>query len=197
MIFRRPDPAPTKPSNANMRRDPDLVGRPLPSQSTAAATPSLPPAINPQQARAKTPAAQFARTEQMRTLTVGRDISLSGEIGTCDHLIVEGTVKATIKGGKMLEIAETGTFSGMVEIDAADIAGNFEGELIVRGKLAVRPTARVNGIIHYGRLQVDTGAQINAQMQAITAASVASAQASVEHIAHSFADVAGFLKASA
>src|SRR5690606_39259553 len=107
------------------------------------------------------PVDRFTRADQMRTLTVGRDISLSGEIATCDHLVVEGTVKATIKGGKMLEIAETGTFSGVVDIETADIAKQFDGELIVRRKRTIRQTAIVTGAIRYARLQVDTGASIN------------------------------------
>ena len=114
-----------------------------------------------------TPASNFSGKDQSRKLTVGRDISLNGEIATCDHLIVEGTVKATIKGGKMLEIAESGTYQGVVDIDQADIAGRFEGELIVRGKLVIRPTAIVTGVLYYNRLQVDTGATINAQLNTL------------------------------
>ncbi len=215
MIFRSKEQPPQKPSNANRphppRRDPDLVGRPLPSQSTASATPNLAPPVNPvtaAQNRARqqqNPVNNFTRADQMRTLTVGRDISLSGEIATCDHLVVEGNVKATIKGGKMLEINETGTFSGTVDIEQADIAGNFDGELTVRGKLTIRPTANVTGVIQYSRLQVDTGAQINGRIGVLAEAKPAP-KAEDEVIedkpsgAFAFSDFTsepGFLKASA
>ena len=223
MIFRRNEPVPSKSvSNTNrpsqsqtVRRDPDLVGRPLPSQSSAlgaSPTQSMNPPVSPlntAQARRKeqqSPVGNFTRQDQMRKLTVGRDISLNGEITTCDHLVVEGTVKATIKGGKMLEIAETGTFTGVVDIEQADIAGIFDGDLIVRGKLTIRPTANVTGTIHYGRLQVDTGAAINGSIAAIaveeeksytdTDSTETILPDSAYGLSH-FGDEPGFLKASA
>lgn len=109
----------------------------------------------------------FSRPEQLRKLTVGRDITLNGEITTCDHLIVEGNVSATIKGGQILEIAEVGAFNGVVDIEQADIAGRFEGNLTVRGKLILRPSAHVTGTIQYGALQVDTGATLNGQITSL------------------------------
>lgn len=109
------------------------------------------------------PAASF-RQDQLRKLTVGRDISLNGEITTCDHLIVEGNVTATIKGGQILEIADCGSFNGVVDIEQADIAGAFEGDLTVRGKLILRSTAIVAGTLLYGTLQVEAGATLNGQI---------------------------------
>ena len=79
--------------------------------------------------------------------------------------LVEGTVTATIKGGKMIDITETGSFSGVVEIDQADIAGRFDGDLTVKGKLIIRASAHVTGNIHYAQLQIDTGARVNGQLQ--------------------------------
>ncbi len=70
-----------------------------------------------------------------RTLTIGRGINMSGAIESCDHLMVEGTVEAALKGAKLLEIAETGTFYGTVEIEEATIAGRFEGDITVNGRL--------------------------------------------------------------
>lgn len=108
--------------------------------------------------------ANFGRQEQQRKLIVGRDITLNGEIATCDHLVVEGTVTATVKDGQTIEILERGSFSGQVEIEQADIAGKFDGELTVRNKLVIRATATVTGTIRYGSLQVDHGAVINSSM---------------------------------
>lgn len=102
-----------------------------------------------------------------RKLTVGKDISLSGEIGACDHLVVEGTVEATIKGGQSLEITETGLFKGTVEIEDAIIAGRFEGNLVVKGHLLVRSTGSVSGDVHYGDLAVEAGASLNGTIECV------------------------------
>lgn len=102
-----------------------------------------------------------------RKLTVGKDISLSGEIGACDHLVVEGTVEATIKGGQSLEITDTGLFKGTVEIEDAIIAGRFEGNLVVKGHLLIRSTGSVSGDIYYGDLAVEGGASLNGTIECV------------------------------
>lgn len=205
------------PSATQTRREPEVNQQ---RQTTTGNSPAAPTTLTPTlpqtgtNRRQQAPSASsFNRPEQMRKLTVGRDISLNGEIATCDHLIVEGNVSATIKGGQILEISETGTFSGLVDIDQADIGGVFDGELTVRGKLILRPTAVVTGLVRYGRLQVDAGATLNGQISALpasatetssTTAPAASTQtgttSSTSYSSSSLASVndqPGFLKASA
>lgn len=99
-----------------------------------------------------------------RKLIVGREISLNGEINTCDHLVVEGTVKATIKGGEMLEVAHRGLFQGKVEIQEATIAGTYEGDLKVLDRLYVKSTGIIKGSIEYGEMEVESGARIDGQI---------------------------------
>jgi cytoskeletal protein CcmA (bactofilin family) len=105
----------------------------------------------------------------MRKLIVGRDISLSGEITACDVLVVEGTVEAKLRDGRNIEIAESGLFKGSVEIDEADIAGRFEGDISVRGRLRLRSTGKINGSIRYGELEVEAGGQLIGEIQVLTA----------------------------
>lgn len=147
---------------APVRREPELAAR-----SPSAVTPPNPIAAPARRPAQPSPASAYARQDQMRKLTVGRDIALNGEIATCDHLVVEGTVQATIKGGQILEIAECGAFGGVVDIENADIAGQFDGDLVVRDKLVLRATARVTGTIRYTRLQIDTGARVNGNISVL------------------------------
>lgn len=95
-----------------------------------------------------------------RKLVIGQGISLSGEIEACDHLIVEGTVEAALKGANNMEISETGAFYGAVEIEEATIAGRFEGDLTVRGRLTVQSTGSIVGSISYKELAIEAGAMI-------------------------------------
>ncbi|HTJ63878.1 MAG TPA: polymer-forming cytoskeletal protein [Alphaproteobacteria bacterium] len=111
--------------------------------------------------------AEPIRTEaprDLRKLIVGRDITLSGEIAACDHLIVEGTVEASVKECHRLEVAETGLFKGAVEISEAEIAGRFEGQITVQGRLSVRSTGRIEGKIQYGELAVDAGGTLDGEV---------------------------------
>lgn len=108
-----------------------------------------------------------ATATDMRKLIVGRDISLSGEITSCDVLVVEGTVEAKLRDGRNIEIAESGLFRGSVEIDEADIAGRFEGDIAVRGRLRVRASGRIHGSIRYGELEVEAGGQLVGEIRVI------------------------------
>jgi cytoskeletal protein CcmA (bactofilin family) len=97
-------------------------------------------------------------------LTIGRGINMSGEIESCDHLVVEGTVEAALKGAKLLEVAESGVFYGTVEIEEATIAGRFEGDIAVSGRLTLHATAVITGSIAYRELEVEAGAIIDGRM---------------------------------
>ncbi|PCI57347.1 MAG: hypothetical protein COB36_01685 [Alphaproteobacteria bacterium] len=99
-----------------------------------------------------------------RTLTIGRGINMSGEIDACDHLMVEGTVEAALKGAKLLEVAQSGTFYGTVEIEEATIAGRFEGDLTVNGRLTIKSSGVITGSIAYRELEVESGAVIDGRM---------------------------------
>ena len=99
-----------------------------------------------------------------RKLIVGEGISLSGEIEACDTLIVEGKVEAALKGASVLDIAETGVYYGTVEIDEATIAGRFEGDLTVNGRLTIRSTGSITGAIAYKELAVEAGATVDGKM---------------------------------
>lgn len=105
----------------------------------------------------------------MRKLIVGREISLSGDITACDILVVEGNIEATLRDGRHLEITEAGHFKGSVEIDEADIAGKFEGTLVVRGRLKIRATGQIEGTVSYGELEVEAGGRIIGEMKVLPA----------------------------
>ncbi|MAO54496.1 MAG: cell shape determination protein CcmA [Rhodospirillaceae bacterium] len=102
-----------------------------------------------------------------KRLIVGRDISLTGEITSCDRLVVEGQVEVTLPGARLIEVAPTGVFKGNADVEEADISGRFEGELIARGRLVVRAGGRVQGKIRYGRIVIEQGGEISGDMQTL------------------------------
>ncbi len=95
-----------------------------------------------------------------RKLTVGRGISLSGEITSCDHLIVEGYIEASIKNALKVDIRAGGHFNGKIEVQNAEIYGYFEGDITVTEQLTIYSGACVRGNLQYGSLQVEDGAMI-------------------------------------
>ena len=105
-----------------------------------------------------------------KRLIVGRGISLSGKVSSCDRLIIEGNVEAELENCHTVEVAESGTFKGSAEITAAEISGRYEGSLTVRENLLVRTTGRVSGTVRYGRLHIEDGGEINGDVKSVVAA---------------------------
>ena len=117
------------------------------------------------------PAVQPRRAEgELRKLTVGREITLSGEINSCDLLVIEGSVEANLTNCRDIEIADGGLFKGEAAIEEAEIRGRFEGNLTVRKRLLIRATGRVLGTIRYGQIEIECGGQISGDVQAQPAA---------------------------
>src|SRR6516225_9572085 len=140
-------------------RAPDLV-----RSADAARTPEAP-------RRPGEPVGQPRRSDaDMRKLIVGREITLSGEITSCDKVIVEGSVEANLTNCRDIDIAESGLFKGEAAIEEADIRGRFEGNLTVRKRLMIRASGRVSGTIRYGQIEIECGGQISGDIEAQPAA---------------------------
>jgi len=100
------------------------------------------------------------------TLVIGRQIVLSGEVTSCNRLVVEGTIKANIKECRDIAIAEGGLFSGSAAVQSADISGRFEGELTVSGRLLIRAPGLVSGTVQYRELEIERGGRIAGDVSA-------------------------------
>lgn len=110
--------------------------------------------------RERSPSAPSEPSAESKKLIVGREIVLSGQITSCERLVVEGRVEASLTESRMIEIAETGHFKGSAEIESADIAGRYEGTLAVRERLFIRSTGKVNGKVTYGQIEIEPGGEI-------------------------------------
>jgi cytoskeletal protein CcmA (bactofilin family) len=111
-----------------------------------------------------------ARAEpELRKLTVGREISLQGDITHCDQLVVEGSVTANLSCQEVA-IMESGVLKGAVEIGGIEVRGLFEGTLNVSGRLLIRSTGRVVGKVRYGQIEIEIGGQISGEIEAQTPA---------------------------
>jgi len=116
--------------------------------------------------------------EESSRLVVGRNITLNGNIGACEHLVIEGTVEAQNFTARRLDILEAGAFSGSAEVQDAVIAGKFDGKVKITGRLTVKASGRITGEIDYGMLEVEAGARIEGAMRPITAVAATTAEVS-------------------
>jgi cytoskeletal protein CcmA (bactofilin family) len=115
----------------------------------------------------RTEVRQPIETESKR-LHVGREIVLTGEIKACERLVVEGRVEAALTDIRTIEITETGVLKGKAQVETADIAGRFEGDLVVQGRLNIRASGRVSGSVRYGSIEIERGGLIAGQVESLS-----------------------------
>lgn len=190
-IFGKPDdvsstPEPRLPAHGvaaapprNTKAEPGQPAGTAPAPATVAESPVVP---------------RSPERQQASRLLVGPEVKLKGaEIADCDTLVVEGRVEATMDS-RVIQISESGSFSGKVGIDMAEIRGRFEGELTARKQLVIYATGRVSGKIRYGKIVIEEGGELSGDVKALSAESAAGASSpgdapSPDRI--SFASVAG------
>jgi cytoskeletal protein CcmA (bactofilin family) len=147
LSLRKPSPAKPMPN-----RGPDIPG----------AIPGAAP--RDYQARRADPLQGTALAQDHKTLLVARDVSISGKVGPCERLLVEGQLEAAVGDCRELDVARNASFKGSIRVEDADIAGLFDGEMVVRRRLRVRATGRLRGRISYGHIEIEPGGQIDGEV---------------------------------
>src|SRR5436190_3790419 len=101
----------------------------------------------------------------VRTMIVGPGTAFSGEITSCNRLIVEGTIDAKLDNCQHVLIDESGIFRGESSTENADVRGSFDGILVVRKRLLIRATGRVSGKLTYTQIEIEPGGKITGMLQ--------------------------------
>jgi cytoskeletal protein CcmA (bactofilin family) len=163
----RPVPAATPPQTADLSA---LIAGPTPAPTS----PIIP--VSPGAQSVKAPGPPRPKTDQsvhqsdssveQRKLIVGRGIALSGEINSCDRLVIEGSVQANLQDCQHMTIAESGLFEGNAAIDNVEVRGRVEGDLVVHKRLLIRASGHVSGTITYGEIEIEAGGRISGVIQA-------------------------------
>lgn len=118
---------------------------------------------NNQPAQAQPERRFFDRKSSSPTL-VGVGSRFEGDLTCAGDLAVSGTVVGRSQLNGTLTLSDTGHWYGEVHCAQALLAGSFEGQLVVNGKLEIRATARIQGQITAQQIAIAEGAVIAADM---------------------------------
>jgi cytoskeletal protein CcmA (bactofilin family) len=118
---------------------------------------------------APTPTRADTGAARDKSLVIGKEVQLKGEVSACDKIILEGDAEVTLTDTQHLQIGASGWFRGAANVAEADVAGHFEGDLVVRERLTVRPTGRLRGTIRYAQITIEAGGQITGEMTMLEA----------------------------
>lgn len=93
---------------------------------------------------------------------IGKNTSIVGDIISEGDFRIDGKVEGTIKTTGRVVIGKSGSASGKIECNNADIEGKFSGELFVSSLLTLKSTAKISGNVVISKLSVEPGAEFNA-----------------------------------
>ncbi|MEO1193217.1 MAG: polymer-forming cytoskeletal protein [Pseudomonadota bacterium] len=124
----------------------------------------LPPALA---RRMSGPRSTMAQEEAPKCLTVPPEVLITGEIRDAEEVKIEGRIEADLKGSRVLDVAEKGSFVGTAEVEVADIHGRVEGTLTVTKQLLIRASGRVIGRVRYRDLYIEAGGRLAGQVDAL------------------------------
>lgn len=77
---------------------------------------------------------------------------------------VAGGVRAESKAPASLSVSDTGSIEGSVEVTDLILHGAVRGDIVARGRVVLGATARVEGNVYYGVIEMTLGAQITGKL---------------------------------
>jgi cytoskeletal protein CcmA (bactofilin family) len=97
-----------------------------------------------------------------KTATLNGDLEFSGGL----HLDgrVNGSVSSNATDGGALSVSESGFIEGNVEVTNIVMNGTVNGDMHARDRLVLGGSARVNGNVHYGVIEMAPGAVITGKL---------------------------------
>jgi cytoskeletal protein CcmA (bactofilin family) len=97
-------------------------------------------------------------------IVVGENSSLEGSFETQGSMFVDGSLTRADLKTSLLSIGTSGSVEGSAAVSRAEIAGSFDGQLMVTGEVILRSTSHVTGEIQCGKLISHRGATVKAHV---------------------------------
>jgi cytoskeletal protein CcmA (bactofilin family) len=93
-----------------------------------------------------------------KAATVHGDIDFQGGLHLDGH--VEGAVRSDPARESTLSVSETGSIHGAVQVPNVVLNGTIRGDIHALERVVLGATARVEGNVYYGIIEMTLGAQI-------------------------------------
>jgi cytoskeletal protein CcmA (bactofilin family) len=99
-------------------------------------------------------------------LVVTEDTVIRGvrELRNCRQLEVFGYMEGDV-AAKAVRVHKNGRLFGKVKSDTAEIHGTVQGEVVVKHLIDIRRSGNVSGNIQYGKLALEEGGNLSAEMR--------------------------------
>jgi len=91
---------------------------------------------------------------------------VQGDIRNCQCLEIFGAMEGDLVADRVV-VHNGGRFFGALQADEAEVHGSLEGEILVKGLLAVGNDGSVTGNVTYGQLAIEAGGNLVANVRNI------------------------------
>ncbi len=104
-----------------------------------------------------------ARQPRIDTL-IGKAVRVNGDVEFQGGLHLDGHIAGGVRAAEApdatLSVSQTGSIEGPVEVPNVVLEGSVKGDIHARERVVLGATARVEGNVYYGVIEMTLGAQI-------------------------------------
>jgi len=104
-----------------------------------------------------------SRQPRIDTL-IGKSARVSGDVDFQGGLHLDGRITGNVRSDdspdSTLSVSETGSVEGTVQVPNVMLSGTVRGDIHARERVVLGATARVEGNVYYGIIEMTLGAQI-------------------------------------
>ena len=111
----------------------------------------------------------FTREPQSRIDTlIGKAARVHGDLDFEGGLHLDGRIVGGVRSGdspdSTLSVSESGSIEGEVQVPTVVLNGTIVGDIHARERIVLGATARVEGDVYYGVIEMTLGAQIKGKL---------------------------------
>ncbi len=103
---------------------------------------------------------------------IGKASRVHGDLEFAGGLHLDGSIAGNVRAhpieGSSLSISETGSIEGNVEAGNVMLNGSVRGDIVARDRVVLGATARVQGNVYYGVIEMTLGAQIMGKLTRVS-----------------------------
>ena len=108
-----------------------------------------------------------SRPPRIDTL-IGKGVRVQGDIEFLGGMHLDGAVAGNVRSNpapdSTLSVSEIGSIDGSVNVPNVILQGQVRGDIRAAERVVLGPTARVEGDVYYGIIEMTLGAQITGKL---------------------------------
>jgi cytoskeletal protein CcmA (bactofilin family) len=104
---------------------------------------------------------------------IARSVKVYGGLEFAGGMHLDGQITGDVRAADpqtptSLSVSDTGSIEGSVQVTDLILHGTVRGDIVARGRVVLGASARVEGDVYYGVIEMTLGAQITGKLVRLT-----------------------------